>query len=99
MKESHLLDQEKSMLHRGDFHHKSSESKTVAHGLAPPGDALSVVPDAVEREIFSQNQSSVVRHCSSPRQKLKLLAFNLRLTKAKHLRLRNRTKTSLISIF
>ena len=99
MKESHLLDQEKSMLHRGDFRHKSSEGKTAAHGLAPPGDGLSVVPDAVESEIFSQNQSSVVRHCSSSRQKLKLLAYNLRLTKAKHLRLRNRTKTSLISIF
>ena len=99
MKESHLLDQEKSMLHRGDFRHKSSASKTAAHGLAPPGDALSVVPDAVEREIFSQNQSSVVRHCSSSRQKLKLLAYNLRLTKAKNLRLRNRAKTSLIFIF
>ena len=99
MKESHLLVQEKSMLHRGDFRHKSSEGKTAARGLTPPGDALSVVPNTVEREIFSQNQSSVVRHCSSSRQKLKLLAYNLRLTKAKYLRLRNRTKTSLISIF
>ena len=99
MKESHLLDQEKSMLHRGDFRHKSRESKTAALVLAPPGDALSVVPDALGREIFSQNQSSVVRNCLSSRQKLKLLAYNLRLTKAKHLRLRNRTKTSLISIF
>ena len=45
MKESHLLDQEKSMLHRGDFRHKSSEGKTAARGLTPPGDALSVVPD------------------------------------------------------
>ena len=99
MKESHLLDQEKSMLRRGDFRHKSSESKTAAQGLAPPGDALSVVPDDVKGEMFSQNQSSVVRHCSSSRQKLKLLAYNLRLTKAKNLRLRNRAKTSLISIF
>ena len=99
MKESHLLDQEKSMLHRGCFRHKSSESKPAAYRLAPLGDDLSVVPDVVEGEMFSQNQSSVVRHCSSSRQKLKLLAYNLRLTKAKNLRLRNRTKTSLISIF
>ena len=68
MKESHLLDQEKSMLHRGDFRHKSRESKTAARGLTPPGDALSVIPNSVEGKFF-QNQSSVVRHCSSSVQK------------------------------